>query len=356
MPDRPNTERPARARVPASLFDTSALPAPERFAAWRESVGVFLDTRPPATGLSPDFNARVESYLLDDVVLARSTISAQKFDRGSLRIAQDSIDHYMIQLFMAGSMEMKLGRQSFRLATGGLIAFDLAETMDTFDEDCDVLCIVIPRRRLAPILAKPDSQQGTRVDPQAGSGLLLANYMTTLFSIAPTLAPAEASLAARSLIDLVALAFNGATLKSGELPKLAEQAQLLRAQNFIKERLPMPQLGPSLVAEGLGMSRAQLYRLFAPVGGVAEYIREQRLRRCLADLLSAHRAHRQVADIAYGWGFADPTYFAKAFKQRFNRTPSEARAAGVPQAREARGDLGEGIGDRLYEEWVAGLA
>lgn len=349
-------QRTAQSRLPASLFTTANLPGPERFAAWRESVGVFLDVRPPTSGVSPTFNARVESYLLDDLVLARSTIGAQKFDRNSLRIARDSIDHYMIQLFVAGGMEMTLGRRSFRLNTGGLIVFDLSEVMDSYDFDCDVLCIVVPRRRLAPLLTNPDAQQGARVDPQAGAGRLLANYLVTLFEEAPTLALAEGSLAARSLIDLTALAFNGTVMKEGDLSAIAQQAERLRVQNFIKDCLPNPGLGPDMVAGSIGMSRAQLYRLFAPIGGVAQYIREQRLRRCLADLLSVRHAHRQIADIAYSWGFSDPTYFTKAFKLRFGRTPSEARQAAAPHARKERRELDTRIGDRLYEEWVAGLA
>ena len=130
----------------------------------------------------------------------------------------------------------------------------------------------------------------------------------------------------------------------------------MRVQTFIKERLSLPDLEPSFVAENVGMSRAQLYRLFAPIGGVAEYIREQRLRRCLADLLSAKHAQRQIADIGYRWGFTDPIGFAKAFKQRFGRTPSEARDAVLVLGRQARQGMAHRLGDRLYEEWIAGLA
>ena len=102
------------------------------------------------------------------------------------------------------------------------------------------------------------------------------------------------------------------------------------------------------------MSRARLYRLFAPIGGVADYIREQRLRRCLADLLSAQHVHRQIADVAYRWGFSDPGSFAKAFKQRFGRTPSDAREAAATLMR--RGGDDPRPGDRLYEQWITGLA
>jgi AraC-like DNA-binding protein len=357
MPKRLNTDpkRTKSSKLPASLFTTDALPAADRFAAWRESIGVILDARVGSPDAPLAFNARVESYLFDDVMLARSSFSAQKFDRSIVRIAQDSIDHYMIQYFLTGHLEMELGRRSLR-AERPLVAFDLTEAMDSYDSDCDFLCIMIPRRRLAPMLVAPDALQGARVDPESGAGRLLTNYLITLFSVAPTLSPGEGSIAARTLLDLVALAFNGASFQNGDMPAVAQQAELLRVQGVIKERLSDAALDPDTVAQAAGMSRAQLYRLFAPAGGIAEYIREQRLRRCLADLLSVAQSHRQIADIAYSWGFADPTHFAKAFKQRFGRTPSEAREAISDQTRQDRAGQRGRIGDRLYEEWIAGIA
>lgn len=349
------THRTSRSKIPATRFTTDHLAPDERFDAWRDSIGVFLDARLPSTGAST-FHANVEGYLLEDVFLSRCKAGTQKFDRPAAKIAQDSIDHYMIQLVLAGRIDMDHAGHHLVAPTGGLIAFDLSDVMDTFNSDFDVLSIIVPRRRLAPLLANPDDQQGAQVSPETGSGKLLANYLVTLFSVASTLTQAEASLAARSLLDLVALAFNGAALRTGDLPELAQQAELMRVQSFIKERLPLAQLEPAFVAEGVGMSRAQLYRLFAPVGGVAEYIREQRLRRCLADLLSARNAHRQIADVAYSWGFRDPIYFAKAFKSRFGRTPSEARDMALSSELRDRKGYELGTGDRLFEEWIAGLA
>jgi AraC-like DNA-binding protein len=347
---RTSAQRIERSKLPASLFTTAELSSDRRFQAWRESIGVIFDVR-TLSEPAADFDARIESYLLEDVMLARCSAGAQKFDRNAIRIARDSIDHYMIQIFLQGHVEMKHGRDSFRMEAGGVIAFDFTDVLDSFNSDFDLLSFVIPRRRLAPLLKQPDSLQGARIDPDTGSGLLLANYGRTLYAAAPTLTPAEGSIAARTLIDLAALAFNGADFGTGDLPELAQQAELMRVQGYIKDRLSIPGLGPDAVADGIGMSRARLYRLFAPIGGVAEYIREQRLRRCLADLLSAQHAHRQIADIAYGWGFGDPVSFAKTFKLRFGKTPSDAREAGrsgaIPDPR---------IGDRLYEQWIAGLA
>lgn len=342
-----------RAKIPASLFSTEGLGADASFAAWRQSIGVFLDVRRPAHE-PPSFAAHVEGYLLEDVFVSRCDAGAQKFDRPATKIARDSIDHYMIQLVLDGRIEMEHRHDRFTVPRGGLIAFDLSEVMDTFNSDFSVISVIVPRRRLAPLLADPDAQQGARVDPESGAGKLLANYLTTLFSVAPTLNAAEASMAARSLLDIIALAFNGQALKTGDLPELVQRAEITRVQNYIKNHLMNPDLEPASVAEGVGVSRARLYRLFAPIGGVADYIREQRLRRCLADLLSARHAHRQIADIAYRWGFSDPINFAKAFKQRFGRTPSEAREAGLSIAwQECPGAASR---TALLEQWIANLA
>jgi len=358
MPKRLNTDpsRAARAKVPASLFQTTDLPAHARFETWRESIGVMMDVRRPESEPAKDFDARLESYLLDDVMIARCTAGAQKFDRTAAKFVRDSIDHYMIQLFLDGHVDMSHRNREFRCKAGTVIAFDLADVMDTFNSDFDLLSIVVPRRRLAPLLRDPDVLQGLMVDPDSGTGKLLSNYFVTLFSAAPTLTPEEAAVAARALVDLTAMAFNGTLIKRGDTPEATNHAELMRVQSFIKEHLARPDLGPDAVALAAGMSRAQLYRLFAPIGGVAEYIREQRLRRCLADLLSVQHLHRQIADIAYSWGFSDPTYFAKAFKARFGRTPSDAREAAAPQARQRRSELDRRVGDRLYEEWLAGIA
>jgi AraC-like DNA-binding protein len=348
-------KRTERSKIPASLFTTTNLELQNRFEAWRESIAVIMDVRPQTAAPEPLFDARVESYLLEDIVFSRCSAGAQKFDRSSVRVARDSIDHYMIQLFLAGSMDMTYRGKPSTLKPGGLIAFDFIEVMDSFNSDFDLLSVIIPRRRLAPMLTNPELMQGAQVDPQSGAGKLLINFVTTLYTVIPTLGDAEAGLAARSLVDLTALAFNGATLQGGDIPGLAQQPVLLQIQTYIKSQLHESDLTPDIVADAVGVSRAQLYRLFAPIGGISEYIREQRLRRCLADLLSLKHASRQISDIAYSWGFRDPAYFTKAFKQRFGRSPSDARQAMTSSQpdRSAPNDL---IGDRLYEQWLSGIS
>jgi AraC-like DNA-binding protein len=345
-------------RLPVSFFSTFDLPPPQRFAAWRESFGVFLDVRLSPAGDHSGFEGMAESYLIDDIVLSRCAAWTQKFDRTAVRVAADSIDHYMVQLLLRGTIELDASRdaRSRRCPAGHLIGFDLGDVMDTVNSDFDLLSLIIPRRRLAQLLTHPDRFDGTLIDPASGTGLLVGEYVRTLYRSAPLLSPAEASAAAVSLLDLLALAFNGVGFRSGDAPDAMAQAELLRVQNFIRASLAAPALAPDMVAAALGISRARLYRLFAPIGGIADYIREQRLRRCLADLVSTKCARRQIAEIAYSWGFSDPAHFARAFRQRFGRTPSEVRQTIPPAGRRAPPQVDPRAGDRLHEEWISALA
>jgi AraC-like DNA-binding protein len=347
---RLGASRTARAGLPASLFRTHALPGDDRFRVWCESVSVFLDSRLDPHCDAHRFNGQVESYLLADLMLSRCTASRQKFDRPSLKIARDDIDHYMIQLFLRGHTEMQLGRRSVHGAR--IVGFDLADVLDSVNADFDLICVLVPRARLSALIRHPDSLQGSMPVTDDGAGGLLANFLRDLFEILPALAPSQAPGAARALVELIATAFNGARFAQGDAPACAQRALELRARLFVKSRLENPALGPEDVARAMGLSRSALYRLFRERGGIAHYIREQRLRRCFADLAQGRGA--QVAQIAYRWGFSDPAHFARLFRQRFDCTPSDARALHATAATEAASD--PRIGDRRYEGWIAGLA
>jgi AraC-like DNA-binding protein len=343
--------RTGRALLPASLFRTHALPHEDRFQAWRESVGIFLDCRLDPRSDTGDFNGQVESYLLDDLMLSRCTANHQKFDRPSLKIAHDDIDHYMVQFFLTGGTEMRLGRRS--LGSTRLVGFDLADVLDSFNADFDLLAVLVPRARLAPLLRFPDSLNGTMPLTEDGAGALLANFLKDVFETLPALTPAQAEGTARALIELIASAFNGVRFPANDMPALAERALQLRARLHVKAHLCERDLNPDDIARAMGLSRSALYRLFRQSGGIARYIREQRLRRCLGELTSGS-GHAQVAQIAYRWDFSDAAHFSRLFRQRFGCTPSETQERAT--AAMTAGGHDPRVGDRRYESWIAGLA
>ncbi|MFD0782425.1 helix-turn-helix domain-containing protein [Micromonospora azadirachtae] len=94
------------------------------------------------------------------------------------------------------------------------------------------------------------------------------------------------------------------------------------AKAFIDDHLRDPGLGPETVAAALHVSKRTLYRSFADKGQtVASYIRAARLRAVKREL--GHTGTAKVRDVAARWGFTNPSYFSKLFRQEFGSMPSE---------------------------------
>ena len=104
-----------------------------------------------------------------------------------------------------------------------------------------------------------------------------------------------------------------------------KSAHLMRIERFISARLGDPELGPSMVAEGCGISLRYLHKLLSETGhSVNDWIRMQRLeaaRRDLCDLAEGV----SIGEIAYRWGFSDQAQFCRAFRRRFDCSASEMR-------------------------------
>jgi CheY-like chemotaxis protein len=96
----------------------------------------------------------------------------------------------------------------------------------------------------------------------------------------------------------------------------------LRLRPLVEAHLVDPEFGPEVLAEAAGLSYHQLYRALRDELGTTptRYIRTIRAE-CAATLL--RQGAGSVTEIAYAVGFESLSYFRRAFKERFEVTPSD---------------------------------
>ncbi|NGO08263.1 AraC family transcriptional regulator [Streptomyces sp. HC44] len=102
-------------------------------------------------------------------------------------------------------------------------------------------------------------------------------------------------------------------------------ALLEAATGYIEDRLlDDSELNARAIAEALHVSVRTLYRVFAQkaTSSVMAYVRERRLERARAELLSTRLT---VSEVAARWHFADGRHFVKAYKKHFGETPTAGR-------------------------------
>ncbi len=112
-------------------------------------------------------------------------------------------------------------------------------------------------------------------------------------------------------------------------PQRVDQKFLADLTAIIEARLDQPNLSVDDIARSLGVSRTQLYRkVKALLGtGVTDYIQNLRLTKARQLLLQLGSS---IADVAYQTGFSSPSYFATAFKGKYQVSPTEFKALHTP--------------------------
>ncbi|MCP4154923.1 MAG: response regulator [bacterium] len=114
-----------------------------------------------------------------------------------------------------------------------------------------------------------------------------------------------------------------------ELPVLPVDDKFYRElTGFIETHIKDHQLTVQTLTKAMGMGRTTLNKKVRAITGESpnKFIRNYRLQRA-AELLKTYRGN--IADLAEQVGFGDFSYFTGCFKERFQRLPSQYRAAHI---------------------------
>jgi AraC-like DNA-binding protein len=107
--------------------------------------------------------------------------------------------------------------------------------------------------------------------------------------------------------------------------RAARRAAILRE---IECRSGDPGLSAITIALLLGVTPRYVHLLLEETGkSFTRHVLEQRLERAAALLRDPQLRHRKIADVAAKAGFADLSYFNRAFRRYFGVTPSDLRGA-----------------------------
>ncbi|MEX0285630.1 MAG: hypothetical protein AB3N23_13560 [Paracoccaceae bacterium] len=92
---------------------------------------------------------------------------------------------------------------------------------------------------------------------------------------------------------------------------------------YIVENLQEEDISVDKICVQNGVSRASLYRMFEPEGGVRKYVVSSRLQKIYDELSKSEPGRGVITRTINKWGLFDPSTFNKQFREKFNCKPSE---------------------------------
>lgn len=304
------------------------------FSEWQTSTSFVSRNTLQVETDAAAFHGSAHIYFLGRYVLLQSVAShPTRMVRMGVDIARSDVDLVQICLMVEGNVAGQFGERTFHAEPGDIVFIDCSQIFDCAVSGFSMIVLLVPRDVLSSSLSDY-LVHGLVLKAGRPATAILAQLMRQTYAMAPSLTLGEAEAAARAAVSLADdLCRSGLSPRQDQTPTTLDL--LGTAQATIERLLDDPDLSAAMLQKLLCVSRATLYELFAPNGGVQAYIRERRLQRCYEILRSNHRPNDTISTVAFSLGFRSEAHFSRAFKERFGLSPRTLRL----ESRARSGDL-----------------
>ncbi|NJS15504.1 MAG: helix-turn-helix domain-containing protein [Sphingopyxis sp.] len=337
-------------RIDSFGFRGADMDADANAAAWQEAVSPLFAVDELGRGEPGRFEADLESYAMGPMLLGCARFSGQRFSRSMELIAHSGVDHIMVQIYLSGGFEGVAGSLPIVVNPGDICVFDLGQPFETRAIKSTNLTFVAPRILLDPRLPQPELLHGLVLKSDNVLTSLLGRHLVALFDHASHMTFDEAVAASQGTVALAVACMRGELERRDALLTEAYSHSLVEVRRYIDQQLASEALSVDSIATKFAMSRATLYRLFEPVGGVAAFIRARRLHRAFLELSDPRK---RVSEVARRWHFSSEAVFARAFKSAYGISPSVAR--GPMPSKGANTSIGAEQNSPVIERWMRDL-
>ena len=324
--DRQTTKPDGVVRV--IRFSTDAFPERNRAAMWRENLRnhiVRLDSVP----LSEDPRIDAVGLALPGlgVVACNGSPARIARTREMMRDGNDNIRLVILKQAASSAPVIHLGRDLTVEPGSAVVLSNCDFNTITFTARSRYLAINFTRAALRPLLRDFDAAVAHTI-PQVGALRLLASYIEALLvdPVPPT--DELRQLAIAHIYDLGALAM-GATRDTAEIAnnRGLRAARLREIKSDIAANLSRDGFSVGEIAMRQRVTSRYIQMLFEEEGTTfTEFVLAARLDRAHRILVDPRLTDRNISTVAFDVGFGDLSYFNKAFRRRFGRTPSDVRA------------------------------
>jgi len=340
-------------RLPVSLFSTGSLPSGEQFSAWRAGNAALFEVLSPDENEPSSFPAEACTWHLGRLLIGQTRFAAQRYRRDP---GLPGSDLFLVRLHLEGGFTGMAGGRWVAAQAGDIDVLDLAQPLDLLGQASTVIVLGVPRPLMEAALPEAARLHGAVLPGSRALAVLLADHLRSVVARLPELTVAEADgVAAATLAMLRAclgpvaqqLITSGGKSSGGDV-------QLAALKQFIEANLRSRELSPEEIRAQFGMSRASLYRMFQPSGGVRNYVRDRRLVGAFLTLADPAHQRRPIGEVAFEWGFASDAHFGREFRRAFGCTPRQARNFNPPAHPHSTTD--DRVGEPAYADWLRRLA
>jgi len=284
-------------------------------AFMRDSMGVLFDTTPlkvdQGTGLH-----RIRNWFSETCIFTQ--MDADAFAVRKTRPQSANGAHLVfVHRYTHGRLRGRIGDLNIDRDPGSIYILD---------QESRVECVQTPATMQAMLI--PKSAIGFNNDRHASMVTVPGDHILgqTLNSLFDELFDGllnQNSLSFTTFDRIVAslrIALHGER-EDQDVRRFARDAMAAQISAHVEQNLAQWDLGVNTLLRDFGVSRASLYRMFEPYGGVRQYISDRRLLRAVLEITDRPLVRGQIAETAERWGFSSSASFNRSVRREFGVAP-----------------------------------
>lgn len=261
-----------------------------------------------------------EDHFLKPIIVHSKALCTARIENG---LNSEWRDHFFIMQQISGHMRVSSGENVGLLRTNDMVLLDSYSAYEYLSARTSKAVLSAFHLDFIDTPSKLLASCGQRIDGSSGIGQVLSSTLSTLCS-----GDGPSNLGDKqAILDAIRVLLLRIIDSDHDDPPVNDGAGLLqRAETFALRELSDPALSPDTIADAIGVSRRQLYRLFSDTGVTpSSWIWVLRLEEAHARMASPAWATQSLTQIAFDVGFNDMAHFSRAYRAKYGQTPRCSR-------------------------------
>ncbi len=294
-------------------------PGAENYAAWKVALSRLVDCWIPADFDPALFEFYGCTWQLPEAFVQINGGSAMTMSR-TRRVIDDRPNSQMsLYLVTRGKITTDYDGIKQDHAPGDIVAVDYSLPYMCDTTGYEGITLTFDRASAPPTLQ--GDVHGMVLTADSSAGIFLGAQIRSLLDHIDGLSVDQA----QSAVDGI-LRFAGAALPATVPRKKRDDVSVLdRAYRLARGKMSDPDFGPEDLVIALSISRSKLFRSFEEHGGVQRWLLGERLKASLQTIVHS-KGKLKISAIAHQHGFRSEAHFSRAFKKRYEISPSHALA------------------------------
>jgi len=316
--------RPMLEAQPPRRWSTEEVDQRRALSYWVDTVCDRFLALEIDTPVRDHFRARLEQVELGPATVNSIHAETQRVRRTRANLARSHHPVFLLMQLREGHVRLRqLGRETI-LHAGESVFIDGTEP---YQLECpqatSSLALRMPEPWLKHWLPHPERFAAHLLTGSGWSAALNAALSTVHVDSCDSFALSPEAVA-EQIAALLALSIGG------DVDARSERTLFDTLMSTLRTRLHEEDLSPQSVADQHGISKRSLYYAFAAAHTTfIEQLVRLRLERAQEILGDTRFSDLPVSEVAARCGFADPSHFARRFKQKFAQAPLHFRSAAI---------------------------